>query len=152
MKRLGRSFNDLCLKGSSQLNSSLKVLLGFSTFPFCLMTDLSSAHTSCKTGQCTNSCRRFWWFLDANDENSLVELIFVVSTFGDKPSRNILGQELSYIAMDNKVSENTRQFILNHYYLDDGLSKQRLINIKDEPPGTFGRYSFAVKHVLLNFQ
>ena len=78
--------------------------------------------------------------------------MFVVSTFRDKPSGNILGQELSHIAMDNKVSENTRQFILNHYYLDDGLSKQRLINIKDELPGTFGRYSFAVKYVLLNFQ
>ena len=121
----------------SQINSSLKVLLGFSTFPFCLMTDLSPVYRLCKTGKYTNSCRVFWWFLDAND----------VSMFGDKPSGNIFGQELSHIAMDHKLSEKTRQLIFNHFNVDDGLtsSDSNLMNIKNELPGTFAHYSFVVK-------
>ena len=70
--------------------------------------------------------------------------MYIVSTFGDKPSSNILGQEFAHIAMDSKVSENTRQFIQNNFYVDDGItnsgSKLRLLN------------SFSVKHILLNFQ
>ena len=36
VKRLGGSFNDLCLKGGSYMNSLLKALLGFSVFHFVL--------------------------------------------------------------------------------------------------------------------
>ena len=86
VSRLGGSFNDNCLKGSSQMNSSLKVLLGFSSFPFALMTNLSQAYRSCKTGKVTNSCRRFFWFTNPHDETTLVELMFVVSTFGNRPA------------------------------------------------------------------
>ena len=117
VSRLGGSFNDCCLKGSSQMNSSLKVLLGFSAFPFALMTDLSTAYRSCKTKRLTNSCRRFYWFLNPLDENSLTEFMFVVSTFGDKPSGNILGQELNIIASDKKVSSDTKKFINNCFYV-----------------------------------
>ena len=154
--RLGGSFNNCCLKGSSQMNSSLKVLLGFSAFPFALMSDLSTAYRSCKTKRLTNSCRRFFWFLDPLDENSLTEFMFVVSTFGDKPSGNILGQELNIIANDKKVSSDTKAFINNCFYVDDGITssttKARLLNIKRELPESFGRYSFKVKHILLNFE
>ena len=138
------------------MNSSLKVLLGFSAFPYALMSDLSTAYRSCKTKRLTNSCRRFFWFLDPLDENSLTELMFVVSTFGDKPSGNILGQELNIIANDKKVSSDTKAFINNCFYVDDGITssttKARLLSIKGELPESFGRYSFKVKHILLNFE
>ena len=82
--------------------------------------------------------------------------MFTVSTFGDRPAGNILGQELAHIALDSRVSENTRNFILHKFYVDDGLtssaSRQKLLNIKKELPEAFNRYSFAVKHILLNFE
>ena len=71
-----------------------------------------------------------------------MELMFTVSTFGDRPAGNILGQELAHIALDSKVSENTRNFVMNKFYVDDGLtssaSKQKLLNIKRELPGVVG--------------
>ena len=69
--------------------------------------------------------------------------MYIVSTFGDKPCGNILGQELAHIAMDSKVPENTRQFIQNNFYVDDGLtssgSKLKLLKIKNELPGALTR-------------
>ena len=156
VQRMGGSFNDCCLKGSSQMHSSLKILLGFSAFPFAFMSDLSTAYRSCKTKRLTNSCRRFFWFLNPLDETSLTELMFVVSTFGDKPSGNILGQELNIIGNDKKVSDDTRAFINNCFYVDDGITSStttaRLLGIKKELPEAFARYSFKVKHILLNFE
>ena len=155
IQRASGSFNDLCLKGSNLMNSALDILLGFSTHPYCIMTDLSEAYRSIYTGPITNSCRRFWWFQDVNDETSLVQLMLVRSTYGDKPAGNFLAQGRSIVAGDHSVSAFTSDFIKNFFFVDDGLgsskSKQKLLKLADELPKAFGFYSFQVKHVILNF-
>ena len=54
------------------------------------------------------------------------------------------------------MSSNTAKFIRDMFYVDDGLTsstnKKKLSDIKKELPGSFARYSFSVKHILLNFQ
>ena len=155
IQRAGGSFNDLCLKGSNLMNSSLDILLGFSCHAYCLMTDLSEAYRSIFTGPITNSCRRFWWFRDVTNEDSLVQLMLVRSTYGDKAAGNFLAQSRNIVAEDHRVSAFARDFIKNFFFVDDGLgsskSKQKLLKLADELPKAFQNYGFTVKHVILNF-
>ena len=58
--------------------SALEVLFGFSAHYFALMTDLQEAYRSTRTGPITNSCRRFFWWTEINDEESMAE--FMLST------------------------------------------------------------------------
>ena len=137
------------------MNSSLEILLGFSCHPYCLMTDLSEAYRSIFTGKETNSCRRFFWFKDINDESSLVEMMLVRATYGDKAAGNFLAQERNIIADDRRVSAFAQDFIKRMFFVDDGLtssqSKQKLLMLAEELPKVFGFYGFQVKHVILSF-
>ena len=155
VQRRGGSFNDLCLKGSNLMNSALDILLGFSCYPYCLMTDLSEAYRSIFTGPETNSCRRFFWFKDINDESSLVEMMLVRATYGDKAAGNFLAQGRNIVADDHRVSAFARDFIKRKFFVDDGLTssqhKQKLLTLAEELPKVFGFYGFQVKHVILSF-
>ena len=153
--RQGGSFNDSCLKESNLMNSALEILLGFSCHPYCLMTDLTKAYRSIHTGPTTNSCRRFWWFRDVQDEDSLMQLMLVRSTYGDKAAGNYLAQARDVIANDHRVSQFVRDFILRKIFVDDGLtssqSRQKLLSLAEELPRAFGNYNLIVKHVILSF-
>ena len=121
--RLGGSFNEACLKGSNLMNSALEILLGFSCHPHCLMTDLREAYRSIFTGPTTNSCRRFWWFRDIHDEGSLMEMMLVRATYGDRAAGNCLAQSRDIVANDFRVTNFVKDFILNRIFVDDGLNK-----------------------------
>ena len=153
--RRGGSFNEQTLKGSCLIASSLEVLFGFSAHCFALMTDLSEAFRSTRTGPITNSCRRFFWWKDVDNEESLEEFILQVSMCGDKPAGNILAQALHIIATDDRVSELVKNFILKCFFVDDGIvsssSKAKLLELAENLPRAFDNYSFKTKHVILSF-
>ena len=107
------------------MNSALEILLGFSTHAYCLMTDLTEAYRSIFTGPTTNSCRRFWWFTDVNDENSLVEMMLTRATYGDRAAGNYLAQSRNIVADDYRVSAFARDFIRNLIFVDDGLCSSK---------------------------
>ena len=117
--RRGGSFNEQTLKGSCLIASALEVLFGFSAHCYALMTDLSEAFRSTRTGPVTNSCRRFFWWTDVDNEESLAEFVLQVSTYGDRPAGNILAQALHTIANDDRVSELVRNFILRCFFVDE---------------------------------
>merc|ERR1711954_536294 len=153
--RKGGSFNELCLKGSSMIASAPEILFAFSAHCHALMTDLKEAYRSARTGAITNSCRRFFWFTDPDDPETLAEFALQVSTYGDRPAGNILAQALHTIANDPRVSELVKNFIANHFFVDDGLissaSKEKLLELADNLPTAFANYSFQVKHIILSF-
>ena len=88
--RQGGSYNDLCVQGSSLLNSSLDVLNSFSCWGYSFLTDISEAYRSVETGPVTNSCRRFCWFTNPLDPDSLQDYHLTVCNYGDRPAGNIL--------------------------------------------------------------
>ena len=119
--RRGGSYNEQTLKGSCLMASALEVLFGFSAHYFALVTDLQEAYRSTRTGPITNSCRRFFWWTDIDDEESLAEFLLLVSTYGDRPAGNILAQALYIIATDDRVSQLVQNFILKNFFVDDGI-------------------------------
>ena len=137
------------------MNSALDILLGFSCYPYCLMSDLSEAYRSIFTGPETNSCRRFFWFKDINDESSLVEMMLIRATYGDRAAGNYLAQGRNIVADDPRVSDFARKFIKEKFFVDDGLTssqhKEKLLMLAEELPKVFGFYGFQVKHVILSF-
>jgi hypothetical protein len=150
--RFGASYNDACISGSCLLNSSLGVLNGWSVYLYAFLTDLSEAYRSIGTGPQKNSCRRFSWFKDALDPGTQEDFMLKVMTYGDSPAGNILAQAIGIIGNDSRVSEETQKFILNSFYVEDGLfsshSKEKLERISGELSEAFGRYGFNVKHVI----
>ena len=130
-------------------------MFAFSAHCHALMTDLKEAYRSTKTGPITNSCRRFFWFTDVDNPESLAEFVLLVSTYGDRPAGNILAQALHIIATDERVSELVKSFILKSFFVDDGLtsssSKEKLLELADSLPIAFSNYSFQIKHVILSF-
>ena len=86
----------------------------------------------------------------------MVELMLVVSTYGDKTAGNILAQCLNIIANDESTSYDVKRFIGNNFYVDDGLlssdSIEKLEAISRDLPETFRRYGFTIKHVLKSYE
>ena len=154
--RRGGSFNENTVKGSSMLNNSCEILYGFCAHIHAILTDIKEAYRSTKTGPQTNSLRRFFWFNNPHDENTMVELMLVVSTYGDKTAGNILAQCLNIIANDESTSYDVKKFIGNNFYVDDGLLSsdyiEKLEAISRDLPETFRRYGFTIKHVLKSYE
>ena len=156
INRINGSLNsNLCI-GPNILNGSLDVLNRFSAYPYAILTDLEKAYRSVHTCDTTNSLRRFFWFNDCNDENSIQEFAMSRMTFGDSPASFILAHCEGVISNDVDLSEESRDFIRNSMYVDDGAqssnSVEKLEKICREIPGMFEKYSFKVKHIIKSYQ
>ena len=86
ISRVGGSLNENICCGQNLMNLAINVLNRWSCFGFCMLTDLSSAYRSVRTKPKTNSLRRFFWFRDPGDPNSMTELMVVRCNFGDSPT------------------------------------------------------------------
>ena len=156
INRCGGSFNSNLQKGSSKLNNALQLVNRFSVFPYTLMTDISQAYRAVQTKDVTNSCRRFFWFSDPNDEKSIVELVNITMNFGDRPAGSILGHCRELISEDPSVDELLRSFIIQCFYVDDGIESSAdrsvILKLKENLPRIFLKYGFQLKHILCNFE
>ena len=143
------------MTGANTLNSSNGVLTKFSIFPHAFSTDLSKAYRSVITGDQTNSIRRFFWFGDVNDPDSITEYVLTRMTFGDTPAAFILGEAIDIVAEHPGISEETRVFLKSGFYVDDGflssMATDKLERITNEFKGAFPEYSFKVKHILKTY-
>ena len=154
--RQGGSFNDLCVQGSSLLNSSLDILNSFSCWGYSFLTDLSEAYRTVETGPVTNSCRRFCWFSDPLDPGSLKDYHLTVCTYGDRPAGNILAQSLDTVASDPQTPDVVAEFIKKNFYVDDaGRSARTIAKLEEIIDGlgpAMGKYGFRLKHILRSYQ
>ena len=73
-------------------------------------------------------------------------------TYGDKPGTFYLQTCLNKISEDTTISPETKNFICNNYYVDDGATSKPTIEeieiISNELPIVFEKYSFEVKHII----
>ena len=154
--RSGGSFNDLCLQGSCLLNNSLDVLNGFSVWGFSFLTDISEAYRSIETGPITNSCRRFCWFTDPLDPESIQDYHLTCANYGDRPAGNLLAQGLDTVASDPQTPPIVAEFISKSFYVDDGGRSARTIarleEIISKLVPSMGKYGFTMKHILRSYR
>ena len=80
----------------------------------------SQAYRSIRTGKKTNSLRRFFWYEDIKDPKSVIQLLLKRMTFGDVCSSVILTECTDLIAKDPDISLETKDFLENSWYVDDG--------------------------------
>ena len=154
--RNGGSYNDLCIQGSCLLNNSLDVLNGFSIWGHSFLTDISEAYRSVSTGPITNSCRRFCWFSNPLDPESIQDYHLTCANYGDRPAGNLLAQGLDTVASDPQTPPVVADFIAKSFYVDDGgrsaQTIEKLEEIIDKLVPSMGRYGFQMKHILRSYR
>ena len=104
IKRIGGSLNENICTGGGSLNSSLAVLNRFSAFGAAILTDVTEAYRSVHTGPQTNSVRRFYWYNNIQDDDSLQEFMMNRMTFGDSAAACILSKGTNIISEDENIS------------------------------------------------
>ena len=82
--------------------------------------DISQAYRTVRTGRRSNSLRRFFWFRDINDPDSMIQLMLVRMTFGDVPASGILSECVDLVGQEPGIPPQTKDFIQEPFYVDDG--------------------------------
>ena len=155
MSRIGGSLNENICTGGGSLNSSLAVLNRFSAFGAAILTDVTEAYRSVRTGPRTNSVRRFYWYNNANDTESLQEFMMTRMTFGDSAAACILSEGTNIISEDVNISPATKTYLQESVYVDDGgessNSIEKLEQISGELRPVLDEYGWKLKHILKSY-
>ena len=105
------------------------------------------------TGDRTNSVRCYWWF---ENKHTVQEYCMLVVNFGDSPASFILDEGEHIVCKDKDISPETRTFIQQGFYVDDGttssMTTTSLELIASKPGPVLQRYAFNIKHVLKSYQ
>ena len=104
---------------------ALDVLDKWSSYGYCLLTDLSSAYRSVWTKAKTNSLRRFFWFRDPGDSSTMTELMVVRCNFGDRCAGRVLDLCNIRISDDPQIAKPTSDFLRDATYVDDGATSSQ---------------------------
>ena len=72
------------------------------------------------TGPRTNSVRRFYWYNNIQDADSLQEFMMNRMTFGDSAAACILSEGTNIISEDENISTATKTYLQESVYVDDG--------------------------------
>ena len=137
------------------MNLALDVLVGWSVFGYSILTDLSSAYRSVRTKAKTNSLRRFYWYSNPHDPDSMVEIMVIRMNFGDKPAGRVLDLVQLRMSEDPGISKETSAFLRTGTYVDDGMkssqSKKTIEKIASELGPLYQKYSFCLKYCIKNY-
>ena len=155
ISRVGGSLNENLAAGQNTMNLAIDVLCRWSCYGFAMLTDLSSAYRSVRTKMKTNSLRRFFWFRDPNDANSMIEIMVVRCNFGDKPAGKVLDLCNVRISDDPDISKPTSEFLKDGTYVDDGATsaqdRETIEQISRELGPLYQKYSFNLKYCLKSY-
>ena len=123
----GVSLNDVLLTGPDLTNSLLGVLLRFRREPIAMTAE--SSRSIQKMFYCFlvdekhRDFLRFFWYLDNNPDNKLVEYRMRVHVFGNSPSPAVASYGLLKTAsISGNYGLDVQEFVSKDFYVDDGLT------------------------------
>lgn len=119
----GISLNNVLLTGPDLNNSLLGVLIRFRKETVAVMADIQKMFHCFLVRQDHRNFLRFLWFRDNDPTKDIIEYRMKVQVFGNSPSPSIAiyGLRLAAKAGEQEHGTDTRQFVVRHFYVDDGL-------------------------------
>ena len=153
----GMSANMAQVKGETSINKVNHVLWNFFINPVPLVLDISKAYRSIRTKTLTNVLRKFIWFDNPDDPNSIRTYILTRVAYGDKIADKFVEQICRHIlARDceefGEMGERCARMLRNERYLDDTDTSLRTKIEKDKAveilSRVFDRYSLSAKHFI----
>ena len=120
----GVSLNDVLLQGPDMMNSLLGVLLRFRREAVAAMADIQSMFHCFQVRDDHRNFLRFFWYEDNDTSKPLIEYRMRVHVFGNKPSPAVATYGLRKAAIQGAevFGYDTRTFVENDFYVDDGLT------------------------------
>ncbi|VDI03363.1 Hypothetical predicted protein [Mytilus galloprovincialis] len=118
----GVSLNDVLLPGPDLTNSLLGILLRFRLEPVAVVADIQQMFYSFKVDEHHRDYLRFLWHEQYDINKPLTEYRMCVHIFGNTASPSIASYGLKQSAMRSNLGSDVTHFVLNDFYVDDGLT------------------------------
>ena len=144
--------NTYMIRGDTSLLSLLTLVFNFLSHELIVVTDISSAYNTLVTDLQSNSLRRFWWFKNSKDPNSISEGCFQRAHFGDSPAGSYLTLAIKYFLGPRAKMKITKNYFQNCFYVDDAV--QSFKDPKDYPAfqedveNTTGYFNMKIKQYI----
>ena len=120
----GVALNDYLLQGPDLLNSMVGVLIRFREDPIAIMGDIEKMFHKFKVNEEHRDYLRFLWWESGNLESQPRSYRMKVHLFGATSSPGCANYGLKKLAIDiqNEFGKEATHFLLNDFYVDDGLT------------------------------
>ena len=120
----GVALNDYLLQGPDLLNSMVGVLIRFREDPIAIMGDIEKMLHKFKVNEEHRDYLRFLWWESGNLESQPKSYRMKVHLFGATSSPGCANYGLKKLAIDNQneFGKEATHFLLNDFYVDDGLT------------------------------
>ena len=148
--KTGESLNSNSLSGPPWLGSGLKCLIAFRERLIGYHSDISKFYRSVFTDSLTNDLRRYFWYSDPRNEQTLKCYRFIRGNYGDT-SISILTEIIvrEYVA-DACQTEHVSSACRSQRIVDDFCSSVESLEMADQVRHdlitTFHKFYFAIKH------
>ncbi|XP_056017069.1 uncharacterized protein LOC125663253 [Ostrea edulis] len=126
----GLSLNDVLMSGPDLNNSLLGVLIRFRKEPIAITADIQQMFHCFYVRPDHRNYLRFFWHHNNDFNQKLEEYRMRVHVFGNRPSPSVATYGLHRTALEAKETfgPDVTDFVLNHFYVDDGLISVPSIN------------------------
>ena len=146
--------NSKLLAGIQSINNPLHIVWKFLQGPIAWLSDFSRAYRSVITSDIANAVRRFYWFSDPYNENTLTEYCLIRLNYGDSPSSAVLEEAIrSHIAPECKL-EMASHILSWFRYVDDTLYSfqdlEEMKAVQEDIIQASEKANFLVKHTIFS--
>lgn len=124
----GVSLNDVLLSGPDLTNSLLGIILRFRREQIAAIADIQQMFYCFKVNEEHRNYLRFFWHEDNNIDKPLIEYRMCVHIFGNTASPAIATYGLRLSASHSTLGSDVTDFVMNNFYVDDGLTSQPTVN------------------------
>jgi len=152
----GISLNSCLLSGPDFNNPLRTVLIKFREEPVAFSTDIASMFHCFQLPPEDRDATRFFWFEDNDPTKKLIDYRAKVHLFGNtsSPALAIMGLRYAVSDVQGKTSDKAKQFIEDHFYVDDGLksvsSTIEAIEIIKETAESLARFGIKLHKIASN--
>ena len=146
--------NSQLLAGIQSINNPLHIIWKFLYNSIGWSCDYSRAYRSVLTGDIANAVRRFYWFKDPYNEDSLTEYCLIRLNYGDSCSSAVLEEAIrNFIAPECKT-ELANNILSFNRYIDDTLAsfsnKEEMVTVQEDIIQASDKANFLVKHTIFS--
>ena len=144
--------NSKLLAGIQSINNPLHIVWKFLYGPIGFSSDFSRAYRSVLTGDVANAVRRFYWFSNPLDEDTLIELCLIRLNYGDSCSSAVLEEAIRcHIAPECKTTK-ANHILSFCRYVDDTLfsfhDEEEMETVREDIIQASAKANFLVKHTI----
>ena len=146
----GESLNSNSLSGPPWLGSGLRCLISFRENLIGYHSDVSKFYRSVFTEDITNNLRRYFWYLDPHNEQTLQCFKFIVGNYGDTSisilTEIIVREIISESCQTPEVAYACREQRIVDDFCSSLESVEKAFKVRDDLVNTFAKFFFKIKH------